>query len=84
MNTWEAITGAIILVIGITVFWQNYNTVTQCNTIGGKISTAITSIFGGTGAQACYNSTILEIGSIITAIIGAVIVYAAIIKKPRR
>jgi hypothetical protein len=83
MNTWETITGVIILVVSLAALWSSYNTVQQCNSIGGRISTAITSIFGGTGAQACYNSGLIEVGSIITAIIGLIIIFAAN-RKSRR
>jgi uncharacterized membrane protein len=84
MNTWEAITGIIILVVSVVLFWQNYNYSTQCNSLGGQISTAITSIFGGTGAQACYNSGIVEVASVITAIIGLVIIYASMNTKSKK
>ena len=84
MNTWEAITGIIILVVGAVLFWQNYNYSTQCNSLGGQISTAITSIFGGSGAQACYNSGIIEVASVIAAVIGAVIIYSAVNSRSKR
>ncbi len=84
MNIWEAITGIIILVVSVVLFWQNYNYSTQCNSLGGQISTAITSIFGGNGAQACYNSGVIEVASVIAAIIGIVIIYASMNNKSKK
>ncbi len=75
METWEIITGIILLIVGTVMFVQNYHTVTQCNSIGGKISTVITSIFGGSGAQACYDSQIAEIAGILIALMGLGIIY---------
>ena len=81
MNTWEAITGFVILLVGVAVFWQSSNSLVQCNSIGGRISSAITSLLGGTGVQACYNSGLLQLGSVITAILGAIIIIAAVSSK---
>jgi small basic protein len=78
MNTWEAITGIILLIVGLGLLWQSYTTSTNCNSISGRVWTAISSMFGGTNAQACYNASIIEVGSVITAIIGLVIIYAAV------
>lgn len=83
MNRWEAITGIILFLVGLGVAWQNYITITSCNTIGGKLSTFFTSLFGGTGAQSCYNAQIAVAGGIILLIIGLVIVYASN-KKQRK
>ena len=49
-----------------------------------QISTAITSIFGGNGAQACYNSGVIEVASVIAAIIGIVIIYASMNNKSKK
>ncbi len=86
MNTWKVITGIIILVIGIGVFWQNYRTVAGCNSLTGKVSTALTSLFGGNGAQSCYDAGIAEVAGIIVAIIGLVVLFSATrpAKKARR
>jgi len=84
MDKWEAITGVILFLVGAAVAWQNYNTVTGCNTFGGKLSTAITSLFGGTGAQSCYNAQIAVVGGILVALIGLVIIYFAYQKGSRR
>ncbi len=77
MNTWKAITGIILLIIGIGVFWQNYNVVRACNTLVGKVSTFVTSIFGGNGQQSCYNASIAEVAGVLVAIIGLVVIYSA-------
>lgn len=77
MNTWKIVTGIILLVIGIGVFWQNYKVVSGCNSLIGKVSTAVTSIFGGNGAQSCYNAQIAEVAGIIVAIIGLVVIFSA-------
>lgn len=78
--TWKIVTGIVLLVVGLWVFWQNYNTIAQCNTIAGKLSTFITSIFGGNGAQSCYNSQLAEIGGIIVALIGFVVLISTMTK----
>lgn len=77
MNTWKIITGIIILVVGVGVFWQNYRTVSSCNSLTGKVSTAVTSLFGGNGAQSCYNAGIAEVAGLIVAIIGLVVLFSA-------
>lgn len=83
MNIWKAITGAILLVLGVVVFWQSYGTIGQCNSILGRISTAVASVFGGGSAQACYNAQLAEVGAIITALIGLVILYSVFTEKRR-
>ena len=77
MDKWEAITGIILFLVGAGVALQNYRTVTSCNSIGGKLSTAITSLFGGNGAQSCYNAQIAVVGGVIVALIGLVIIYSS-------
>lgn len=77
MNQWKAITGIILLIVGVAVFFQSYKTVTGCNTVVGKLSTFFTSIFGGNGAQACYDAQLDAVGAAIVAIIGLVIIYLA-------
>ncbi len=84
MNTWKVITGIIILVIGIGVFWQNYRTVSSCHSLTGEVSTALTSLFGGNGAQSCYDAGIAEVAGIIVAIIGLVILFSASRNMPRK
>jgi putative Mn2+ efflux pump MntP len=60
-------------------------TISQCNTVAGKLSTFFTSLFGGTGAQMCYNSQIAEIGGIIVAIIGLVVIISSLREEhPKR
>ena len=75
MDAWKAITGIILILIGIAVFWQGYNTVSQCNSVLGKVATAITSIFGGTGAQACYNAQIAEVAGVLVVLIGLAVIF---------
>ena len=84
MNTWEAITGIILLIVGAAVAWQNYITMSSCNSVGGKIATFLTSLFGGNGAQACYNTQIAMVGGIIVAIAGLVIIYASTMKPKHK
>ncbi len=84
MNAWETITGILVFLIGIALFWQSYNTSVSCNSIGGQISMFFTSLVGGTGAQMCYNSVIIEVGSVIAAIIGVVVIYASFRKTPAK
>ncbi|MGI0141591.1 MAG: hypothetical protein ACREBF_03005 [Candidatus Micrarchaeales archaeon] len=84
METWKAITGVIVFLIGAVVAFQSYNTLTQCSSALGTVSNFVTSIFGGTGVQACYNAQIGEYGGIIIAIIGLVIIYSANMKKGRK
>jgi uncharacterized membrane protein len=84
MNTWEAIAGIIVLVVSVVLFWQNYNYSTQCNSLGGQISNFFSSLVGGTGVQTCYNAGIIEVASVIAAIIGALIIYAAVNSKSKK
>lgn len=83
MNTWETIIGVLILVVSLFIFWQNYNTQVSCNSLGGQISNFFSSIVGGSAVQACYNSGIIEIASIIAAIIGLAVVYFAISNRSK-
>jgi hypothetical protein len=41
----------------------------------GKVATAITSIFGGTGAQACYNAQIAEVAGVLVVLIGLAVIF---------
>lgn len=75
MDLWKALAGIIILLIGLYVTWHGYASVAQCNSIWGKISTFFNSVFGGSAAQSCYNSGLQEVGGIIVAIIGLVIIF---------
>jgi len=75
MEKWKTLTGIILIVIGIAVAWQAYTTVSQCSSIVGQITTAITSVFGGTGAQACYNAQIAEVAGIIIVLIGLAVIF---------
>ncbi len=84
MEFWKTITGVIVILIGIAVFWQGFSTVSQCNSILGKVATAVTSIFGGTGAQACYNAQIAEIGGILLVLIGLAVIFFPMKKKGRK
>lgn len=80
MNTWKTVTGVIIFLIGVVVAFQSYSTVTQCNSALGAVSNFVTSIFGGTGVQACYNAQIAEYVGIIVLIIGLVVIYTSVKK----
>lgn len=82
-NKWEAATGIILFLLGVALFWQSYNTSVSCNSVGGQISNFFSSIIGGTAVQNCYNASIIEVGSVIVAIIGIVIVYAAFRKHTK-
>jgi hypothetical protein len=84
METWKAITGIILLVVGGAVAWQNYITNTSCNSLVGKIGTFISALFGGTSAQACYNAQIAMVGGFIVAIVGLVIIYFAVAEPAKK
>lgn len=84
METWKAITGIILLIVGVAVAWQNYMTIGSCNSITGKIGIVIGSLFGGSPAQACFNAQIAMVGGIIVAIAGLVIIYVAASAKKRK
>ena len=75
------IVGVILLVVGAVLAWQSYLTVTQCNSPGGTLATAISTFFGGQRAQACSNAQILEVGGIIAAAIGMVVALFALYDK---
>jgi hypothetical protein len=57
--------------------------VTQCNSAGGTIATAISTFFGGQRAQTCSNAQIFEVGGIVAAIIGLVIALFALFGKSK-
>lgn len=82
METWKAITGIILFLIGAVVALQGYNTLNQCGSVLGQVATFLGSLLGGTGAQSCYNAQIAEYGGVILAIVGIVIVYTA--QKPMK
>ena len=84
MEIWKATAGIILLVVGIVVAWQSYVAVSQCNSFWGKLWTGITSLFGGTQAQACYNAWIIEVAGIIAAMAGLVIAVTAFMKPKKR
>ncbi|MDE1825485.1 MAG: hypothetical protein KGH61_05225 [Candidatus Micrarchaeota archaeon] len=85
MQTWKAITGIILLVIGALVAFQGYGVAGQCSSALGQVGTFVSSILGGSGAQGCYNAHIAEYGGIIIAIIGLIVIYsAATAKQPAR
>ena len=77
------IIGIILLAVGAVLAWQSYLTVTQCNSAGGTIATAISTFFGGQRAQTCSNAQLLEIGGIVAAIIGLVIALFALFDKSK-
>lgn len=81
MNAWETATGLLIFVASLLLFWHYYYITAQCNSVAGQVVTAITSIFGGNAAQQCYNSGVIEVGSVIGAIIGLVVIYEST-RKP--
>jgi hypothetical protein len=83
MNQWKAISGLVILVVGIALFWNSYNQLAQCNSTGGKIATAIANFFGNSGIQACNNAAVLQVAGIIAAIVGVVILIFASTDKSK-
>ena len=77
----NVIVGVILLVVGAVLAWQSYLTVTQCNSAGGAIATAISTFFGGQRATTCSNAQIFEVGSIIVAIVGLIVALFALCGK---
>jgi multisubunit Na+/H+ antiporter MnhB subunit len=75
MDLWKALTGIILVVAGLMVAWQGYVQVSQCTSTFGQVANFFTSLFGGTGVQSCYNAQIIEIGGIIVALIGLVVIF---------
>jgi hypothetical protein len=80
----KVIVGVILLVVGAVLSWQSYLTVTQCNSPGGTIATAISTFFGGQRAQTCSNAQLLEIGGIAAAIVGLVVALFALYDKGKK
>ena len=78
MNTWKAIAGIVILVVGVALFVDSYNQLVQCNSAGGTIVTAISTFFGGQRAQTCSDAQSFEIGGIVAAAIGLVVTLFAV------
>jgi hypothetical protein len=83
MNTWEAITGLVILAVGVALFWNSYNQLVKCNSAAGQIVTAISTFFRGTGIPACDNASVLEVVGVIAVIAGAIILFVAASKKSK-
>lgn len=77
MNTWKAIAGLVILVVGVALFWNSYNQLIRCNSAAGQVITAISNFFGGSGIPACNNASVLEVVGAIAAIVGAIILFMA-------
>jgi len=75
------IVGVILLVVGAVLAWQSYLTVTQCNSPGGTLATAISTFFGGQRAQTCDNAQAMEIGSLVLAVIGLIVALFAVYGK---
>ena len=75
MDVWKAITGILLVVAGAVAAGQGYVAVSQCTSTWGQLANFLTSIFGGTSVQACYNAQIIEIGGIIVALIGLVVIF---------
>ena len=84
MDMWKAILGVVLVIVGLAVLWNGYNTVGNCNSIFGKIGTAISSIFGGNAAQACYNAGLQEVAGVIVAIIGVIVIFVGNKAKARK
>jgi hypothetical protein len=76
VDVWKIILGIVLVLVGLAVLWHGYTVISGCNSIYGKIATAITSIFGGQGAQNCYNAQLQEIAGILVALIGVVVIFA--------
>jgi hypothetical protein len=77
MNTWKAIAGLVILLVGIALVWNSYNQLARCNSTGGKILTAISNFFGNNGIQSCNNAGVLEVVGIVAAAAGLVVLLLA-------
>ncbi len=75
MDLWKALTGIILVVAGLMVAWQGYVQVSQCTSTLGQVANFFTSLLGGTAVQGCYNAQIIEIGGIIVALIGLVVIF---------
>ncbi|HVA82921.1 MAG TPA: hypothetical protein VNF06_02035 [Candidatus Aquilonibacter sp.] len=82
METWKAITGIILFLIGAVVALQGYNTLNNCGSVVGMIGTFVSAIIGGNGTQSCYNAQVAQYGGVILAIIGLVVIYTA--QKPMK
>jgi multisubunit Na+/H+ antiporter MnhG subunit len=83
MNTWKAITGLVILLVGIALFWNSHNQLLKCDSAGGQIATAISNFFGNNGIPACNNASIFEVVGIIAAILGVIILFLAALGKAK-
>lgn len=75
VDVWKIILGVVLVLVGLGVLWHGYTTVSSCNSLYGKIATAITSIFGGQSAQSCYNAQLEEIAGILVTLIGVVVIF---------
>jgi len=81
---WKNVIGVIVLVVGAILAWQGYSGVQHCASLGGQISTFFSSLFGGNGAQTCYNANVLQWAGVLIAIIGLVVLYVANMKMSKK
>jgi hypothetical protein len=64
MNVWKTIAGVILLVAGVLAAVQGYSGVLQC----GPTYQLTTTPF-------CYNTELTELGGIIVALIGMIVIF---------
>lgn len=84
VDVWKILLGIVLVLVGVAVLWHGYTKASSCNSLGGRIVIAITSIFGGSGAQSCYNAQLDEVAGILVAIIGLVVIFVGNGKKNAR
>ena len=75
MDMWKIVTGIILVVAGAIVAGNGYIQVSHCSTTWAQVANFFTSLFGGTAVQNCYDAQIIEIGGIIVALIGLVVIF---------
>lgn len=75
MDMWKIFAGVILLVAGIIAAVQGYRVVVQCSSTFGQAENFLSSLFGGNAIQECYNAQLIELGGIIVALIGMIVIF---------
>jgi predicted MFS family arabinose efflux permease len=75
MDIWKALAGIVLVVVGAVAAAQGYITVSQCNSTFGQVANFFSSLLGGSAVQGCYNAQLVEIGGILVALIGLVVIF---------
>jgi hypothetical protein len=75
MNIWKIFMGVLMIVAGIVSAIQVYPIVIECTQTFGQSSNFFSSIFTGSALQICYNAQLIELGGVLVALIGMIVIF---------